>query len=96
MIAAPPFAQLATAAARGPVIIINVSSYRCDALIIADGNVQLVPLLQVSADAVTEQTEALLEAADNATLEMTLVLEWVWDSIVAPVFSRLRPPGQRR
>ncbi len=89
----PPFSRLAAAAARGPVIIINISSYRCDALIITGGTVQPVPLPGLSADAVTEQTEKLLEAADNAVQGLTPVLEWIWDQIVSPVLSHLRLTG---
>lgn len=93
LVTAPPFSRLAVAAARGPVIIINISSHRCDALIISSGTVQLVPLPELSAGTVTEKTEALLEAADNAVPGMTLVLEWIWDQIVSPVFSHLRLTG---
>jgi hypothetical protein len=89
MVTPPPFPELAAAAEHGPVIVINISSYRCDALILTDDTVRLVALPELSAEAVTEQTSALLEAADNAAQGMTPVLEWIWDQIVAPVFSRL-------
>jgi tetratricopeptide (TPR) repeat protein len=65
LVAPPPFSRLAEAAAHGPVIIINISSYRCDALIITSGTVLLVPLPEVTASAVTEQTEKLVDAADD-------------------------------
>jgi len=78
LVTAPSFSRLAAAAARGPVIILNISAYRCDALIVASGTVQLVPLSELSASSVTEQTEALLAVADNAAQGMTPVLEWIW------------------
>jgi hypothetical protein len=47
----------------------------------------------LSASGVTEQTETLLDAADNAPQGLTPVLEWIWDQIVSPVFSQLRHTG---
>ena len=93
LVAPPPFSRLAAAAARGPVVIINVSTYRCDALIISGGTVQQVPLPELSASSVTGQTEALLGAVDNAPPGLTPVLEWIWDQIVWPVFSQLGLTG---
>ena len=89
LVTPPPFSRLATAAARGPVVIVNISSYRCDALIISGGTVQLVPFPGLSVSTVTEQTEKLLEAVDNAEQGLTPVLEWIWEQIVSPVFSDL-------
>ncbi|MET8309752.1 CHAT domain-containing protein [Micromonospora sp. NPDC005173] len=40
----PPFAALARAAVGGPVVLVNVASRRCDALVVADGQVTVVPL----------------------------------------------------
>lgn len=85
----PPFSRLADAAAQGPVIVINISSYRCDALIVTTDAVELVPLPQLSADAVSAQTSDLIEATDSAAQGTAAVLEWIWDQIVFPVFSHL-------
>ena len=52
-----------------------------------------MPLSELSASSVTEQTEALLAAADNAAQGLTPVLEWIWDRIVSPVFSQLGITG---
>ena len=42
--ARPGFAELSAAAADGPVVILNISGYRCDALIVTDGGLGTVPL----------------------------------------------------
>jgi tetratricopeptide (TPR) repeat protein len=89
----PSFSTLAAAAICGPVVIVNISRYRCDALIITSATVQLVPLPGLSADAVAGQVEALLEAADKAVQGVTPVLEWTWDQIVSPVFAHLGLAG---
>ncbi|NUW40068.1 CHAT domain-containing protein [Nonomuraea rhodomycinica] len=101
------FTRLAGAAADGPVVVLNVSRYRCDALVVAGGDVTVVPLPDVSADAVegrvagfTEAIEALgggaREFDDLLTARQTVqeTLSWVWDTITEPVLDRL--PGARR
>ena len=85
----PTFSRLAAAADHGPVVIVNISSYRCDALILNSGTVQLLPLPGLSAATVADQARKLLEAADNAQGSITPVLEWTWDQIVSPVFTHL-------
>ena len=93
LVTPPSFSTLAAAAVRGPVVILNISSYRCDALIITGAAVQLVPLPELSADAVAGQVEALLEAADKAVYGVAPVLEWIWDQIVSRVFAHLNLTG---
>lgn len=96
----PTLERLATAAAQGPVVIVNISQYRCDALIISGDQMSLVPLVAVTAQAVAEQVQNLLDrtdAAERAAVED--VLQWTWDHIVEPVFSDLgltepAPPGE--
>ncbi|WP_344578143.1 CHAT domain-containing protein [Nonomuraea roseoviolacea] len=101
------FTRLAAAASDGPVVVINVSRYRCDALVVADGEVTVVPLPDLSAQAVedrvtgfTEAIEALgggaREFDDRLTARQTVqdTLRWVWDAVTEPVLDRL--PGARR
>jgi hypothetical protein len=86
----PRLERLAAVAARGPVVIVNVSQYRCDALIISGDQLHLVPLAAVTPQAVAEQVENLLartDAASRAAVED--VLQWTWDHVVAPVFTDL-------
>ncbi|WP_204003018.1 CHAT domain-containing protein [Micromonospora lutea] len=40
----PSFADLADAAADGPVVLVNVAARRCDALVVTEGRVRVVPL----------------------------------------------------
>ncbi|WP_331460974.1 CHAT domain-containing protein [Micromonospora tarapacensis] len=40
----PPFADLAQSAAGGPVVLVNVATRRCDALVVTGNGVELVPL----------------------------------------------------
>ncbi|PZV90919.1 CHAT domain-containing protein [Micromonospora phaseoli] len=44
----PPFAELARAAAGGPVVLVNVAARRCDALVVTEDGVELVPLPELT------------------------------------------------
>ncbi|MET8028565.1 CHAT domain-containing protein [Streptomyces avermitilis] len=90
-----PFAELSRATAAGPVIIVNVSQYRCDALVVTPGDVRLIPLPGLTADEAQRCTEHYLEALDRLnrpdapagpTQQAVLAtLEWLWDTVAGPV-----------
>ena len=86
----PRLAEFLTAAVRGPVVIVNVSEYRCDALIITQDQVHLVHLSALTKQAVAEQAQKLLDAADTVKrTEVDDVLRWAWSHIAEPVFAVL-------
>ncbi|GAB2620255.1 hypothetical protein Aab01nite_34560 [Paractinoplanes abujensis] len=58
----PRLTTLLPAAAGGPVIILNVSTWRCDALVIRTGGVEVVALPRLTAERVAEQVQAYLTA----------------------------------
>jgi hypothetical protein len=87
IVAPPRFSRLREAAAQGPVVILNVSTYRCDALIVSPDEVRLIPLPDLNADEVNERTKALFEAVETSFRDVTPILGWLWDSIVQPIFS---------
>jgi hypothetical protein len=90
LVGPPRLGKLLAAGSRGPVVIVNVSEYRCDALILSAGQVHAVPLGRLTRQAVAEHVQTLLEAADAMnTGEVNNVLEWVWDCIVEPIFTEL-------
>lgn len=60
----------------GPIIVINVSSYRRDALIIEHSGIRLLELPCLSLDAINSY------ARNPGSLE---TLEWLWDIIVEPI-----------
>jgi hypothetical protein len=58
----PRIEVLRAAAANGPVAVLNVSRWRCDALIVrADTDVQVVPLPNLDAETVVKQTQRYLD-----------------------------------
>jgi CHAT domain len=97
----PPvgFAELAPAAAHGPVIAINLAPSRCDAFVLRDG-VAVVRLPRLRVDELIEQAEAFRDAI--ATLSgssaepgrlvrgaagrvVVDTLAWLWDVLAEPV-----------
>jgi hypothetical protein len=58
----PKLADLTSAAADGPVAVINISSVRCDALLLTVDGVEVVPLPELSAEIVSARVSAYLKA----------------------------------
>ncbi|MFF3335322.1 CHAT domain-containing protein [Streptomyces sp. NPDC002888] len=92
---APPFPDLSMATAGGPMILVNVSRYRCDALVVTPGEVRLLPLPGLTAEQAQDRTELYLAALERlnepgAAVGLTQqavldTLEWLWDEVAAPV-----------
>ncbi|MFI9383379.1 CHAT domain-containing protein [Kutzneria sp. NPDC052558] len=99
---APDLPDLISAAAEGPVVVVNVSEYRSDAIVVtADGRLEVVPLPGLTPATVLTQAAIFLEAIEwaygsqgvqNAVSAMGLlteILRWLWDSVAGPVLDRL-------
>ncbi|SER99236.1 CHAT domain-containing protein [Streptomyces sp. yr375] len=99
----PPAAEIIRRAGTGPVVVINIS-IRCDALIVADGALDVVPL-ETTAEEVQRRVADFLTAVAAPTggaegLDRRLArqetvadtLEWLWDTITGPVLKRLDLP----
>jgi len=107
-LSAIPYAELAVAAAGGPVVIVNASHHGCHALIVkADTQRPLVvPLPRMSLGAAMDQAKEMLEigasAGDPARTfrdrekdrhAVLDVLAWLWDAIAEPVLTALGRTG---
>ncbi|EXL64729.1 hypothetical protein FOPG_19016 [Fusarium oxysporum f. sp. conglutinans race 2 54008] len=80
-------AEMREAAAQGPIVILNVSSHRCDALIVEQLGIQLLKLPRLSRQDIHKR------AGDLHSLE---TLSWLWDTVVRPVLTALgftKPPS---
>ncbi|KAH8591191.1 CHAT domain-containing protein [Bisporella sp. PMI_857] len=78
---APSEDELMTAAENGPIVVINVSEYRCDALIVEKSQLRSLELPRLrTSDIQDHMTESL------ATPKM---LEWLWEAVVQPVLDTL-------
>jgi tetratricopeptide (TPR) repeat protein len=81
-------ADMTKATSYGPIVILNVSSHRCDALIIMQSGIRLLELPHLSQDAISDRV---------GDLQSFETLEWLWDDVVHPVLDSLgftgRPSG---
>ncbi|KAK8855360.1 CHAT domain-containing protein [Apiospora arundinis] len=74
----PSEAEVCRAAEHGPIVVVNASSHRCDALIVDHSGIRSAGLPQLSRQD--------LERKESQSLD-TLV--WLWDTIVGPVLVEL-------
>ena len=90
-------ADLELATRNGPIVILNSSDIRSDAIILTREDVRSLPLPQLIYTEAQNNVEAFLRAIMNSGLigysksrrEVTRVLEWLWDVAVGPVLSEL-------
>jgi len=98
----PPPRELIKQAVDGPIVVFNVSAYRCDALVVTRQAITTVPLpdltLACLADMIDSFNDALNSARNmrlndtaRAQSESTLseTLEWLWDVATRPVLDQL-------
>jgi hypothetical protein len=88
---AVPFSTLKTAAAEGPVIVVNISEYRSDAIIIREnGPSTLVHLTDASPEHLASLTSDLLDAqTSRSTPQIVDILRRLWDMVVSSVRDEL-------
>ncbi|WP_345624068.1 CHAT domain-containing protein [Streptomyces ziwulingensis] len=97
----PPQAAAMTAEAHsGPIVMVNISPYRCDALVLTTDGIQVCELPDVDHDDVHDRLSDmryLLARSGNsrdARIEAERVmsedtLPWLWDAVAKPVFDLL-------
>jgi hypothetical protein len=96
----PTVTQLAAEAHDGPIVLVNVSRYRCDALILTGSGVVVQPLPDLELSAVHERLGALRAAvadksAPGAQQAVHDVLAWLSATVTGPVLRRLDPDAGR-
>jgi len=96
---AVPFATLRAAATEGPVILINISEYRSDAIILhINGPPLLVPLPDVQPNYLIHLAEQLTLACDTGagadrSKDIPPILRALWKDIVSPIVDHLATMG---
>ncbi len=87
-----PFAELSPAAEDGMVVLVNVSRYRSDALIVFAGRVMVVPLPGVTPDNAAEQAATAVAVAQQprrSQQPLIDTMDWTWHNVVRPVLDRM-------
>ncbi|GAP50811.1 CHAT domain-containing protein [Streptomyces azureus] len=89
----PLLTDLTAQAHEGPIVYVNVSRHRCDALIITPDGVRSRALDRLSEETVSHRVRALHSAFTKGRLaaEQAIhdTLEWLWDTVAGPVLGEL-------
>lgn len=75
----------AAAAALSPIVVVNVSTYRCDALIIQQDGLRTIRLPKLTVQSIGAYQYSL----SSPDLVKTEMLEWLWDTTAQPVLEAL-------
>lgn len=81
--------EMRTAARHGPIVAINVSEFRCDAILIEHRRIWSLCLPLLNLDEIQLKTQ-------QASLDRPETLEWLWDVVASPVLEALgytQPPA---
>ncbi|RMJ08168.1 hypothetical protein CDV36_012227 [Fusarium kuroshium] len=78
----PSEGEIQDAAKDGPLVVINVSKYRCDALIVEKHQTRVMPLPNLSREEITKR-------AKKSDLGNHQILEWLWNTVAGPTLEAL-------
>ncbi|KAL4962589.1 CHAT domain-containing protein [Aspergillus stella-maris] len=79
---APSDKKMYHAAQKGPIVIINISQYHCNAILVKQDWIHTLPLPNLSSNKIKEK-------AKGNNLGSPEVLEWLWNCIMDPVLEKL-------
>jgi tetratricopeptide (TPR) repeat protein len=75
-------AEMQAAAKCGPIVVINVSEYRCDAILVEQHLIRSLHLPQINIKDIKEKLR-------DFSLGCPQVLEWLWDVVANPILEAL-------
>ncbi|KAK6524190.1 hypothetical protein TWF694_005850 [Orbilia ellipsospora] len=76
------------AASHGPVVIINISLFRCDAFLVEHQQIRLLELPNLTLEEVEKQVQGV-QSCSGASVNTDAMLKWLWDTICCPVLDTL-------
>ncbi|VTO92598.1 unnamed protein product [Fusarium graminearum] len=79
---APTKENVKNAASYGPIVVINVSQLRRDAILVERDQIRSIPLPQLTIEYLKSNSQEIHTVSPK-------VLEWLWDTIVEPVLNEL-------
>ncbi|KAK8093411.1 CHAT domain-containing protein [Apiospora hydei] len=85
----PTELEMIDAASHGPIVVINVSEFRCDALLVTKDGVRTLELERLSLYTIEEYARQDALHPPRRILGSPPVLEWLWDVIASPILEAL-------
>jgi tetratricopeptide (TPR) repeat protein len=86
---APTVDELMAAANPDPIVVVNLSSFRCDAFLIDSHSVRVMELPSLKLKDVQERARDLESYRLAPSFQRTSNLEWMWDTICRPCLEEL-------
>ncbi|KAL7934285.1 CHAT domain-containing protein [Trichoderma chlorosporum] len=81
----PAIEELVSAADQGPIVVVNISSFRCDAFLVELGFIRTVELPEVTQEELAKRISNLKTQSGLLSL-----LEWLWQGICRPCLDTLK------
>ena len=85
----PSEGDLKNAAKYGPIIVINVDDFRCDAILIEEHQIAVLSLPELNLDDLKEHVRALQASRNTFSSQIELTLEWLWNAAAGPCLDAL-------
>ncbi|MCJ1242699.1 hypothetical protein MMC14_010708 [Varicellaria rhodocarpa] len=79
---APNETEMQSAARSGPIVVVNISKHRCDAIMIERDGIQALALPDL-------HIEEINSKARESDLGRPNILEWLWDAVTSPILDAL-------
>ncbi|KAH6616261.1 CHAT domain-containing protein [Boeremia exigua] len=74
------------AAEKGPIVIINMNYYRCDAFLIQQDKISTLPLANLTEEEINQRGSGKARKVSVRSVE---TLEWLWTAAVEPILTAL-------
>ncbi|KAF8534365.1 CHAT domain-containing protein [Trichophaea hybrida] len=86
----PPTANqlMGAAAAMHPVVLINVSPFRCDAFLIQHHSITVLNLPRLHEETITK-VATIMKSRSPTKHQMLDLLQWLWEALAGPVLNKL-------
>ena len=81
--------DLRAAAKCGPIIVVNVDDFRCDAILIEGHQITVLNLPDLNLDDIKEHVRALQASRHASASQIALTLEWLWNTVAGPCLDAL-------
>ncbi|KAM7208695.1 CHAT domain containing protein [Rhypophila decipiens] len=81
--------EIMAAATPDPIIVVNLSSYRCDAFLVERDRIRVLELPGLTVEEVQKQAQSLRLSGVAGSYYITTLLEWLWDVLARPILDEL-------
>jgi hypothetical protein len=83
----PSEREMKATADAGPTVVINLSSYRCDAIFITSERISFLNLPKLNLKDIQANIDSLRSTRSSLTASM---LAWLWEAVACPCLEELR------